>query len=383
MGTVYRAWDQQLDVAIALKVIRPDIAANLDQAHDFELRFKQELLLARQVTHRNVIRIHDLGECDGVKYITMQFVEGTDLSRILHKTRLPFERTLLIARQLAAGLAAAHDVGIVHRDLKPLNILVDGDSAYISDFGLAKSLDMNAGLTRTGDFMGTPQYVSPEQVQGEPADHRTDIYALGLIFYEMATGVLPFSGKSVVELMYKRIQEPARDPGAISQDLPDFFRLIVLRCLQRDPKDRYPSARALLADLEAEHAEATAPTPAPPGRTISLTLPVPQALGWKHRRRGCGSPSHRWRTRLRAPDEPPVSARLCGGTSDSIGRRAAEAPRCHAAARAGRPGRPWTHRRRHRERPVDETLPTACGHGRANSRGRTRREEGNIGRQGA
>ena len=126
-------------------MIRPDIAANLDQAHDFELRFKQELLLARQVTHRNVIRIHDLGECDGVKYITMQFVEGTDLATILHKTRLPFERTLLIARQLAAGLAAAHDVGIVHRDLKPLNILVHGDSVYISDFGLAKSLDLNAG----------------------------------------------------------------------------------------------------------------------------------------------------------------------------------------------------------------------------------------------
>jgi tetratricopeptide (TPR) repeat protein/TolB-like protein len=278
MGTVYQAWDQELGVAVALKMIRPDIAANLQLARDFERRFKQELLLARQVTHRNVIRIHDLREYGGVKYITMQFVEGTDLALILKRGKMPFERTLSIARQLAAGLAAAHDVGVLHRDLKPLNILVDAaDTAYISDFGLAKSAELSPGLTRTGEFMGTPQYVSPEQVQGNPIDHRSDLYALGLIFFEMATGVEPFSGKSVVELMYKRVQEPARDPKALSPDLPEYFRRVVMRCLQRNPNDRYSSAHEILADLEGERAEA----PAAAARTISLTLPLPQTRASK------------------------------------------------------------------------------------------------------
>ena len=277
MGSVYRAKDQELGITIALKVIRPDIAANPQLAEDFEKRFKQELLLARQVTHRNIVRIHDLGECDGVKYITMQFVEGTNLSAMLKRERLVFPRALLIARQLAAGLAAAHDAGIVHRDLKPLNVLVTStDTAFISDFGLAKSADLGADLTRTGAMLGTPQYISPEQVQGSTADERSDIYALGLIFFEMVTGSVPFSGKSVVEVMYRRVQEPVRDPRDLSPDLPEYFRRVVLRCLERNPEDRYASAQAVLADLEAERSE-----PIVAGnRSISITLPVPKRRAW-------------------------------------------------------------------------------------------------------
>jgi serine/threonine-protein kinase len=277
MGSVYRAKDQELDITVALKVIRPDIASNPHLAEDFEKRFKQELLLARQVTHRNIVRIHDLGECDGVKYITMQFVEGTNLSAMLKHERLTFPRALRIARQLAAGLAAAHDAGIVHRDLKPLNVLVSSDDrAFISDFGLAKSADLGADLTRTGAILGTPQYISPEQVQGSTADHRSDIYALGLIYFEMVTGALPFSGKSVVEVMYRRVQEPVRDPRDLSPELPEYFRRVVLRCLERNPEDRYAAAQAVLADLEAERSE-----PIEAGqRTMSLTLPVPNRRGW-------------------------------------------------------------------------------------------------------
>jgi serine/threonine protein kinase len=174
MGAVYQAWDQELRVAVALKVIRPDIIADTEAAHEFEERFKQELLMARRVTHRNVTRIHDLGESGGVKYITMQFVEGTDLATILKQGQLPFERVLAFAMQLASGISAAHEVGVLHRDLKPQNILIDvADNVYVSDFGLAKSLETSlVGMTRTGEFIGTPRYCSPEQVEGKPVDHR-------------------------------------------------------------------------------------------------------------------------------------------------------------------------------------------------------------------
>ena len=170
MGAVYKAEDQELGIPIALKVIRTEVLSNPGVGIDFERRFKQELLLARQVTHQNVLRIHDLGEANGVKYITMPFIEGSDLHAILGSGHLPFERVLSIARQITSGLAAAHDVGIVHRDLKPQNILVDlSGRAYISDFGLAKSYEASAaGLTRPGDFIGTPRYMAPESVEGQP-----------------------------------------------------------------------------------------------------------------------------------------------------------------------------------------------------------------------
>jgi eukaryotic-like serine/threonine-protein kinase len=278
MGAVYQARDQELDIKVALKVIRPDITANLAVAHDFEQRFKQELLMARQVTHRNVIRIHDLGEASGVKYITMQFVEGTDLDSILSRGKIPFERTLSFATQLASGLSAAHDVDVIHRDLKPKNILIDAhDIVYISDFGLAKSTESTmAGLTRTGEILGTPRYISPEQVQGKTADHRSDLYALGTIFFEMASGAQPFSGQSMMELMFQRVQEAPRDLRSVAADVPDYFCRVVMRCLERDPAARYASARDVLHDLEAQQAPPSLiTTPVTATRTVSITLPLP------------------------------------------------------------------------------------------------------------
>jgi serine/threonine-protein kinase len=275
MGAVYQAWDQQLEVMVALKVIRPEIAANLDIARDFEQRFKQELLMARQVTHRNVIRIHDLGEHAGVKYITMQFVQGTNLDTLLRQGKLPFDRTLAFARQLAAGLAAAHEVGVIHRDLKPQNVMVDSsDTIYISDFGLAKSTETTmAGLTRTGEMVGTPRYISPEQVQGKQADHRSDLYALGMIFFEMASGDTPFAGESLIQLMVQRVQEPPKDIRVSNPDLPEYFCRIVMRCLERDPDARYASAKDVLRDLETEQAALLSSPRA--ARTVSITLPIP------------------------------------------------------------------------------------------------------------
>jgi serine/threonine-protein kinase len=251
MGSVYRAWDTELGVAVALKIVRPDLTADPESAHDFDRRFKQELLLAREVTHRNVLRIHDLGDADGVKYITMSFVDGRDLAAVLRDGRLPYDRVRRLGRQLASGLAAAHDAGIVHRDLKPQNLLVGpNDHLYISDFGLAKSLEATAaGLTRPGEFLGTPRYIAPEQVEGGTVDHRVDIYAVGLILYEMLTGDTPFDAPSAVELMMQRVRERPKAPRTVVPDVPEDLDRVVMRCLERDPAARYGDAHEIEADL--------------------------------------------------------------------------------------------------------------------------------------
>ena len=274
MGAVYKAHDLELDITVAVKVIRPEILGDSAGGREFSRRFKQELLLARQVTHRNVLRIHDLGEADGTRYITMPFVEGRDLAHILHDGPMPVRRVLPIARQIASGLAAAHDAGVVHRDLKPHNILIDRtDTAYISDFGLAKSLaSSTAGVTQPGEFLGTPRYVSPEQVEGKPVDNRTDIYALGLILYEMLAGDVPFTGTSIVEILMKRVREVPADLKTLKPEIPDFFNRIVMRCLEREPSARYQTAHEIVADLDANRA--TAPTATHAARSSVLRLPV-------------------------------------------------------------------------------------------------------------
>ena len=274
MGAVYKARDEALGIPVALKVIRPEFAADEATARSSEERFKQELLLARRVTHRNVIRIHDLGESGGVKFITMHFVDGKDLASILRQGKVPFERALSFAKQIAAGLQAAHEVGIVHRDLKPQNLLVDEtDTVYVTDFGLAKSLEATmAGLTRAGDLIGTPRYISPEQITGKPADNRSDLYALGLIMYEMVTGASPFSGETLMEVMFQRVQKPVADPRELAPDLPENFRRVVLRCLERNPDDRYATAAEVLSDLET--GRAAPPLAESATRTISVTLPL-------------------------------------------------------------------------------------------------------------
>jgi eukaryotic-like serine/threonine-protein kinase len=282
MGAVYQAWDQELGVPIALKVIRTEVITDPGAALDYERRFKQELLLARQVSHPNVARIHDLGDAAGIKYITMSFVEGSDLSSVLRQGPLPIARARHFALQLAAGLAAAHDVGIAHRDLKPQNLLIDGrDHLCISDFGLAKSLEPAAvALTRTGEFLGTPRYISPEQVEGKPADHRGDLYAVGLILYEMVTGDAPFSGPSALELMLQRVQERPKSARLKNPEVPEYLDHIIMRCLEKNPAARYQTAHELLSDLRAEQAPEgmTAPRTA---RTISWTVPVPAWGAWK------------------------------------------------------------------------------------------------------
>src|SRR5688500_15061409 len=207
MGAVYHAWDADLGVAVALKVIRPEATRDPETAREMERRFKQELVLARQVTHKNVVRIHDMGEIDGIKYITMPWLQGEDLATILRRdTKLDVRTALRIVRDVAAGLAAAHEAGIIHRDLKPANIMVLKDVAIIMDFGIARAASatlpearvivapagfestVNTESTAVGTTLGTVQYMAPEQAKGQDVDHRADIYALGLIFLDAVLG---------------------------------------------------------------------------------------------------------------------------------------------------------------------------------------------------
>lgn len=266
MGKVYKARDRELDRTVAIKVLRPDLMTDPQALQ----RFKHELLLASSISHPNILRIHDLGEYNGVKFISMAYVDGGDLTQLLRKVgRLPLERVLNIMRQLAAALSAAHGVNVVHRDLKPQNILLGTeDRIYVTDFGIAKTLESDrTSVTRTGAVLGTPLYMSPEQVEGKPVDHRSDLYTYGLIFYEMLTGVLPFSGDTTFQLMYQRVHQQPKRPETVIPDLPPYLSRICLKCLEKDPAKRYQSASEILVDLEFQHA----PTQT---RTVQITLPV-------------------------------------------------------------------------------------------------------------
>jgi eukaryotic-like serine/threonine-protein kinase len=249
MGRVYKAYDKELDRTVAIKVVREGAIGQADALK----RFKQELVLASKISHKNILRIHDMGDVGGLRFISMAFVEGQDLQHIIHDNpKMPLDRILNFARQIAEALAAAHAEGVVHRDLKPQNLLVDkNDQIFVCDFGLAKSFEEGAiGMTRTGAFLGTPRYMSPEQVEGKPADNRADLYSYGLILYELVTGDVPFTGESTLKVMYQRIQEKPKSPKLIKPDLPNWLVRIIMRCLERNPDDRYQNAYEILADLQ-------------------------------------------------------------------------------------------------------------------------------------
>jgi serine/threonine protein kinase/tetratricopeptide (TPR) repeat protein len=246
MGAVYKAADRELDRFVALKVIRPELASD----PSILARFKQELLLAHQVTHRNVIRIYDLGEAEGVKFITMEFIEGKDLrSLIREKKKFTPEEAVDVIQQVCQALDAAHSVGVIHRDLKPQNVMQDSSGRIlVMDFGLARTLE-GGGMTQTGALVGTMEYMSPEQALGKDLDQRSDIFALGLIFFELLTGKTPFAAESAIASLIKRTQERATPVSDVDAQIPGAMSAIVGKCLERDLDQRYQSASAILADL--------------------------------------------------------------------------------------------------------------------------------------
>jgi len=257
MGTVYQAWDDELGVAVALKVIRADPEADPQTARALEQRLKRELLLARQVTHKHVVRIHDFGDVAGVKYLTMPCIQGEDLAaRLRREGRLPLRDALDLAKQIASGLAAAHDAGVVHRDLKPENVMIDeSGQAVIMDFGIARS--ESATLTRSGAVVGTLAYMAPEQAQGQPVDHRADIYAFGLILYDLIGGRWRTSRHdSPMSEMLARINTPLPPLRSVAPETTPALDAIISRCVERDPDRRYQTTADLLADLQRLDADA-------------------------------------------------------------------------------------------------------------------------------
>jgi serine/threonine-protein kinase len=270
-GEVYEAEDLELRVRVALKSIRASIARDPDAL----ARFKREILLARSISHPNVCRIFDLGQHrdggGGAFFLTMELLDGETLAdRIERRGRLPEAEALPLVRQMAAALGAAHDAGVVHRDFKPGNVVIvpsrDGERAVVADFGLALATATPgdardaARLTAEGKIVGTPAYVAPEQVNGEPITPRTDVYALGLVMYEMVTGQLAFGGETLLSVVARRLAEPPPPPASIVPDLDRRWEAVILRCLERAPAARFASAADVVAALDAP----SAPPPRPP-----------------------------------------------------------------------------------------------------------------------
>jgi len=257
MGMVYKAHDRTLDEVVAIKTLRPDFAQDATMAE----RFRHEIKLARRIRHRNVCAIHDYGEDQGLLFISMEFVDGIDLKRLLRERGpLPQEQCYDISLQTADGLGAVHAAGVIHRDLKTANIMWDRQGcARLMDFGIAKRAESQGTLTGVGGLMGTPEYMSPEQAQGAQLDARSDIYSLGVVLYEIFTGHVPFKGETHVSTILKQIREPPplEDPQA--QGIPATLRPFLRRALEKEASRRFDDVRAFIEALLAARA-AGAPT---------------------------------------------------------------------------------------------------------------------------
>ncbi len=267
MGMVYKAHDRMLEETVAIKVLRSEFARTQEMAK----RFRHEIKLARRVSHRNVCRIHEYGEDGPLRYISMEYLQGNDLKQELReKGPPPAEEAFDVTIQVAEGLQAIHDVGIIHRDLKTPNLMRDARGVVrLMDFGIAKegSEMGSSGLTSTGQVMGTPEYMSPEQCRGEKIDFRSDIYALGIVNYEIFTGQVPFHGDTPVATIFKHIQDPVPLSGGAAVRIPASAVPILLKALAKDRAGRYETAAEMalaLRQARADGVPATASLPVAP-----------------------------------------------------------------------------------------------------------------------
>jgi predicted Ser/Thr protein kinase len=286
MGIVFKAQDSALEEIVALKLLRSDIAETPDIAR----RFRQEIRLARKVRHRNVCGIHEYGEDGGIRYISMEFIEGVDLRQILRQKGVPrAPEAFDISIQIAEGLDAIHEAGIIHRDLKTANIMIDGQGCVrLMDFGIAKQAGSEATLggTALGMIIGTPEYMSPEQGRGEKIDFRTDVYSLGIMVYEIFTGHLPFKGDTPIATIFKHIQEPPPLTGERAARLPGPLVPVLSRALGKTPQERYTTVGDMLQALRDARAASTLPgqgaprtavrRPIVPGAAVPQIEPAPR-----------------------------------------------------------------------------------------------------------
>lgn len=266
MGVVYRAYDEMLELELALKVLRPEVARD----GDFVQRFRNELVLARKVSHPHVVSNYDVGVHQGFHFMTMDLVVGRSLEEILReKGKLPLDEAVGIVRNVASALAEAHRQNIVHRDLKPANILLDkSGKAYVTDFGIARSI--SSGLTRTGEILGTPDYLSPEQARGEKVDGRSDIFTLGLILIQLLTGKLPFPGGTLLEVVAQRMSGKVQSLEEVGLAAPPHVTRVIEKCLEKNPVKRYQNADEILRDLESPAGAG--------GKSATRTLALASAL---------------------------------------------------------------------------------------------------------
>jgi len=246
MGKVFRVEDKKINEEVALKVLSPEIAADKKTIE----RFRNELKFARKIAHKNVCRMYDLNEEETIHYISMEYVPGKDLRSMIRMTKqLSVGTAIRIVKQICEGLTEAHRLGVVHRDLKPSNIMIDKDgNARIMDFGIARSLKAK-GVTAAGVMIGTAEYMSPEQVEGREAEQRSDIYSLGVIFYEMVTGRIPFEGETLLSMALKHKTEQPRNPKELNTQLPENLANVILKCMEKDKERRYQTAEELLSEL--------------------------------------------------------------------------------------------------------------------------------------
>ena len=253
MGVVYRAFDREVGETVAIKALRPELGALDSTLLD---RFKQELRLARRITHRNVVRTYDLGEVDGVYYITMEYVHGTTVAALIREAgALAVPATLTIGKQLCRALEVAHEEGIIHRDIKPQNLLVDPVGFLkVMDFGIARLAEARPeagkGLTAAGVVVGTPQYMAPEQLLGEPVDARADLYAAGAVLFECLTGRPVHQAPTLMALIALHMESEPADPATLVPEVPPALGRVIVRALARRPEDRWQTAAALLEALE-------------------------------------------------------------------------------------------------------------------------------------
>jgi tRNA A-37 threonylcarbamoyl transferase component Bud32/CheY-like chemotaxis protein len=276
MGVVYRAEHLNLQRRAAIKIIAPDLA----DSEGFRERFSREARIAAALQHPNIVTVYDAGEVDGLLYLAMQYIEGSDLSAILRtQHRLRPYRAVDVCRQVASALDAAHAMGLIHRDVKPANVLIEGRTAFLTDFGLTKRIEgTHTQLTRAGDVVGTIHYVAPEQIEGSPVSARTDVYSLGCLLYHCLTGQVPFTRDTDVAVIYAHLSEDPPKATAVRPELPEGLDAVIAKALDKSPDRRFPScgdlisaARAVI-DAAGPLSETSSGRPSMPGGTMASAV---------------------------------------------------------------------------------------------------------------